>query len=304
MWTIPRNVVSYQPVSRVPTILVHGGAGAYSQELRSHADEVRRALEDVLEAAARQLEDGDTALDVVTAAVRAMESCELFNAGHGSALCDDGTVELSAALMRGSDRVAGAVAGLRTTAHPIDAAALVLDSDQVLMVGDRADELAEERGLEQWENSAFITEKQRARLLASPIREENRGTVGAVCLDSSGELAAATSTGGITGQPPGRVGDSPLIGAGTWADSRVAISCTGDGEAFVRAGASRWLAAVVEAGTPLDEAARRALEEVASLGGRGGLIALDRDGGWTMPFTTAAMPRGIWRAGDRLEIGL
>lgn len=297
-------MVSYQPVNPVSTILVHGGAGAYSHQLRTHAAEVRQALADVLGAAAGQLKDGAGAVQVVTAAVVAMESLELFNAGYGSALCGDGSVELSAALMRGGDRAAGAVAGLRTTSHPIQAAAIVLDSDQVLMVGDRADQLAEERGLEQWENSAFVTGEQRARLLARPLIEENRGTVGAVCLDASGELAAATSTGGITGQPPGRVGDSPLIGAGTWADSRVAISCTGDGEAFVRAGTSRWLAALVEAGTPVAEAAGRALEEVASLGGRGGLIALDRAGGWTMPFTTPAMPRGVWRDGDAVDVAL
>ena len=187
-----------------------------------------------------------------------MESFPLFNAGHGSALCSDGSVELSASVMRGSDRAAGAVALVRRTRHPVAAAVALLDQPEVLLVGDGADAHAAAIGLEQVEPRAFVTERQRRRLaerLAGELRRKHGAggaepekfgaggaepeTVGAVCLDANGSLAAATSTGGLNGQRPGRVGDSPLIGAGTWADNRVAVSCTGQGEAFIRAAAPR-----------------------------------------------------------------
>jgi isoaspartyl peptidase/L-asparaginase-like protein (Ntn-hydrolase superfamily) len=128
------------------------------------------------------------------------------------------------------------------------------------------------------------------------------GTVGAVCLDAHGRLAAATSTGGIRGQPPGRIGDTPLVGAGTWADAAVAVSCTGDGEAFIRSGVGRLIAALVRCGVTLEEAARRALDDVAALGGEGGLLALHASGALTAPFLTEAMPHGFWRAGQQPTI--
>jgi beta-aspartyl-peptidase (threonine type) len=288
-----------------PTILVHAGAGPLGSELREHGGEVTQALTRVLDRAGERLQAGQDAVAVATQAVQDMEDCEYFNAGYGAALCSDGSVELSASLMRGSDRAAGGVAGLRLIRNPIRAAAIVLESDQVLMIGQRADELALAQGAERWENSAFVTERQRGRLLASPTaKPEDRGTVGAVCLDSEGRLAAATSTGGITGQPPGRVGDSPLIGAGTWADERAAVSCTGAGEVFIRVGVGRWIAAMVSEGVGIEEAAERAMAEVGQLGGDGGLIALDKDGRASLPFSTQAMPRGIWRAGQAAEVRL
>lgn len=287
------------------TILVHAGAGPLGSELRAHRDEVTDTLVGVLNQAGERLEAGQDAVAAVTQAVQEMEDCEHFNAGYGAALCSDGSVELSASLMRGDDQAAGGVAGLRLIRNPIRAAEIVLDSDQVLMIASRADELALARGAERWENSNFVTEKQRARLLASPsTKPEDRGTVGAVCLDSQGRLAAATSTGGVTGQPPGRVGDSPLIGAGTWADGWAAVSCTGEGEMFIRVGVARWLAAMVAQGTAIQTAAERALAEVGRLGGEGGLIALDREGRASLPFSTDAMPRGIWRAGQAAEVSL
>jgi beta-aspartyl-peptidase (threonine type) len=288
-----------------PTIVVHAGAGPLGSELREHGETVIQALTRVLDRAGEALQAGEDAVAVVTQAVQDLEDCEYFNAGYGAALCSDGSVELSASLMRGSDRAAGGVAGLRLIRNPIRAAAIVLESDQVLMIGERADRLALAQGAERWENSAFVTEKQQARLRASPVaKPEDRGTVGAVCLDSEGRLAAATSTGGITGQPPGRVGDSPLIGAGTWADERAAVSCTGDGEVFIRVGVARWLAAMISDGVAVEEAAERALTEVNRLGGKGGLIALDRDGRASLPFSTQAMPRGIWRGGQAAEVRL
>jgi L-asparaginase / beta-aspartyl-peptidase len=226
------------------------------------------------------------------------DAVPFFNAGRGSALCADGTVEMSAALMRGRDRAAGAVAGIRRTRQPILAARAVLErSPHVLLAGAAADELAVAAGLEQCDPSYFVTDRQRVRLREGGT-DFARGTVGAVCRDAGGQLAAATSTGGRRGQAPGRIGDTPVIGAGTWADHRVAVSCTGDGEEFIRAGAARQLALLHESGLALDQAADRALADVAALGGRGGLIAVDGHGGVVMPFTAGAMNRGVWRAGE------
>ena len=284
-----------------PSILLHAGAGALSDELVECGAEIRQELTDVLLTAGGALERGDDALSVAIGAVQALEAFGLFNAGYGSALCSDGSVEMSAALMRGSDRASGAVAGVRSARHPIRAAELVLESDQVLMIGQAADRLASAAGIERWENSRFVTERQLARLKASPI-EPDRGTVGAVCRDQAGRLVAATSTGGIMDQPPGRVGDSPLLGSGTWADERVAISCTGDGEAFIRCAAAHTVAVLIEQGVSVAEASRQALAEVGTLGGTGGLIALGADGEIALQFTTAAMPRGAWRPQTGAEV--
>jgi L-asparaginase / beta-aspartyl-peptidase len=282
-------------------VVIHAGAGSVSSDLQHHQEQCRHWLLAALSSAQVMLESGQSALLTAKSAVQIMESFELFNAGHGSALCSDGTVQMSAALMRGSDHAAGAVAGIRTVKHPIIAAYAVLLSDQVLMIGEDADRMALEAGAEKRLNEHFVTERQKARL-ADHLEDGDRGTVGAVCIDSHGVLAAATSTGGLTGQPPGRVGDSPLIGAGTWADERVAVSCTGDGEAFMRSATARHIATLVECGLRLDEAADRALDDVRRLGGSGGLIALDAECNAAMPFSTEAMPRGIWRAGEQPQV--
>lgn len=306
----PPGVLLYRPMhasdrelpSR-PAILIHAGAGPVGAELRDHRQEVESTLHRVLKTAAERLKGGQDAVAVAVEAVRAMEDFEHFNAGYGAALCSDGSVELSAALMRGEDRAAGAVAGVRTIRNPIGAASLVLESRQVLMIGQAADALAEAHGVERWPNHAFVTELQRARLQASSERRpDDRGTVGAVCLDSHGRLAAATSTGGMTGQPPGRVGDSPQFGAGTWADDQIAVSCTGEGEAFIRVGVARWMACLVKDGVSVEEAGRRALADVTELGGEGGLIVLGADGQAAMPFTSQAMPRGMWRDGQEPQV--
>jgi beta-aspartyl-peptidase (threonine type) len=275
---------------------VHAGAGGLGPELREHEAECRQTLIEALCGAQAVVERGGDAVDAVIAAVRVLEDFEYFNAGTGAALCSDGTVQLSAALMRGSDRAAGAVAGVRTIRNPIVAAQAVMQSHQVLMIGADAERVATAAGVEAQSPHAFVRDHMRARL-AAHAHAHDRGTVGAVCLDRSGGLAAATSTGGITGQPPGRVGDTPLIGAGTWANDRVAVSCTGEGEAFIRSGTTRYVSMLVEAGAGLAEATAAALEDVAALGGDGGLIALDAGGRVAMPFTTESMPRGLWRAG-------
>jgi L-asparaginase / beta-aspartyl-peptidase len=281
-----------------PVVAVHGGAGGLTDELREHAGECRAAIESALGAAAQALEAGGGAVEAVRAAVIVMEAFPLFNAGHGAALCSDGSVELSASVMRGSDSAAGGVAMTRRTRHPVAAAVALLDEPEVLLVGDSADAHAAANGLEQVDPGEFVTERQRRRLAARLVGSGGE-TVGAVCLDSGGLLAAATSTGGLHGQRPGRVGDSPLIGAGTWADRNVAISCTGQGEAFIRAGAARLVATLVDRGETLEAAAQAALTAVAECGGTGGLIAVDANGDVTMPRSTGAMPCGVWRAGEK-----
>jgi beta-aspartyl-peptidase (threonine type) len=279
-----------------PVIVVHGGAGGFGDELRERAAEFRSGLSAALTAGAAALDAGGGAVEAVRFAVMSMEDFPLFNAGHGAALCQDGSVELSASAMRGSDQAAGGVALVRRTRHPVAAATAMLDEPEVLMAGERADAFAAACGLEQRDPSEFVTERQ-SRRLAERLTPDG-GTVGAVCLDGGGLLAAATSTGGLNGQRPGRIGDSPVIGAGTWADRRVAVSCTGKGEAFVRAGAARLLAVLVARGVGLEAAARDVLDAVGACDGDGGLIAVDARGHVVAPFSTDAMPRGVWRSGE------
>jgi beta-aspartyl-peptidase (threonine type) len=281
-----------------PIIAIHAGAGPASPE-PALRDEARAALLTALGRGRRALHAGGNALDAVEAAVAYMEDeVEFFNAGRGAVLCNDGTVELSAAMMRGRDRAAGAVAISTRSRWPARAARAVLEhTPHVLMMGVAADTLAAEHGVEQVVPDYFVTERQRARLEQRGSDFE-RGTVGAVCLDASGALAAATSTGGRRGQLPGRVGDTPVIGAGTWADASVAISCTGDGEAFIRAAAAHQLATRVAAGEPLVGAAEATLADVGRVGGTGGLIAVTARGGVALPYTSGAMNRGVWREGS------
>lgn len=283
-----------------PVIVVHAGAGGWGEELRQQEAECRAALGRALQAGADALASGDGAVEAVRASVMVMEAFPLFNAGYGSVLCSDGSVEMSAAIMRGRDRAAGAMAMLRRARHPVAAALTLLDAPPVLLAGERADEHAAAHGVEQQDPSEFVTDRQIQRLerWLSRREETDRGTVGAVCLDAAGELAAATSTGGRLGQRPGRVGDSPLIGAGTWADRWVAVSCTGAGEAFIRAGAARLLGALVAQGVGLDGAAESVMGEIAECEGVGGLIAVDAGGNVATPFSTEAMPRGVLRLGE------
>jgi L-asparaginase / beta-aspartyl-peptidase len=286
-----------------PVLVIHAGAGPRSPWRAEHESAMRDSLLEALRRGREVLErPGGAAIDAVQSAIEFMEDeCDLFNAGRGSALCSDGTVEMSAGIMRGLDRSAGGAALLRRTRQPIAAARAVLESSpHVLVAGDAIDAFAALHGLEQREPDYFVTERQRGRLDDAGSDFE-RGTVGAVCVDAAGELAAGTSTGGRRGQMPGRVGDTPLIGAGTWADRQVAISCTGEGEAFIRAAAAHRLALRFEAGATLQRAAVDALAAVGAVDGVGGLIALDADGDVAMPFTSEVMNRGVWRAGEEPE---
>jgi L-asparaginase / beta-aspartyl-peptidase len=273
--------------SVTPTLVVHGGAG--NPRDGSVGDEAAHhdALRDALRAGASVLDSGGGALDAAEAAVRSLEDCPLFNAGRGSVLTSDGAVEMDAAIMDGAQRTAGACAHITGVRHPIALARTIMETTpHVLIVGADAEELARDHGLELEDPAWFVTDRELAH------RSEH-GTVGAVALDGHGRLAAATSTGGVRGQLPGRVGDTPQIGSGTFADERVAISCTGTGEQFIRAVAAHEVSALVRhAGLTLEEAAARAIA-----GLDGGLIALGRDGSVSMPFNTGLMFRGWVAAG-------
>ena len=247
---------------------------------------------------------GGLALDAVEAAVAALENHPSFNAGHGAVLNAAGDHELDAAIMDGRDRRAGAIASARAIRNPVIAARRVMeDSDCVLLSASGADAFAREQGLDMVDQDYFTTElrrqhwlrakEEKAGLLTRARSEaEKHGTVGAVALDNLGNLAAATSTGGYTYKRVGRVGDTPLIGAGGWADQRVAVSCTGQGEYFVRVAAAAQLAHRVRfGGQTLVEAADAVLAEIRALGGEGGLIAVDAEGNVAMPFVSAGMKR-------------
>lgn len=286
------------------TIAIHGGAGGLPAAGLSVAQErdYLRGLEDALGAGVAILSRGGASLDAVTAAVRALEDNPLFNAGRGAALTRDGSVELDASIMEGRGLRAGAVACVRHVRSPIELARRVMEkSRHVLLVGEGAEEFALEQELPLVPNSYFRTEERRqqlARALAgeqtSELSPDARGTVGAVALDSHGDLAAATSTGGMTLKRRGRVGDSPIIGAGTYAKNGVcAVSATGHGEYFLRAVAAFHICAAVESGRlTLDAAVSEVLRQrIAPLGGDGGIIAVGAEGQIAMDFTSGGMFR-------------
>jgi beta-aspartyl-peptidase (threonine type) len=290
-------------------LVVHGGAGSMRPGRLPPEQErcARAGLEQALAAGSAILEKRESALDAVEAAVRVLEEDVCFNAGRGSVLTATGCIELDAAIMDGRTRAAGAVAGLRTTRAPISLARRLLeDGPHVFLSGKGADEFAREAGLEQVANSWFETPERRRQLHellgeGGFDDEVKYGTVGAVAVDVDGHVAVATSTGGLTAKRWGRVGDSPLIGAGTYADDRsAAVSATGSGEYFIRAVAAHQLAERVRiGGEPLQQALDAVLVDVASLGGKGGLIAVAPDGEAAWGFTTPAMYRGMADATGR-----
>ena len=265
-------------------------------------EQARSGLTAALDAGEAVLAAGGNALDAVEAAARVLEDDPSFNAGRGSVLTADGKVELDAAIMDGSDRRAGAVAGMRTTRAPIRAARTAMEqSPHVLLTYEGADQFAREQGLEQVGNDWFVTPQRKAQLakvMAAGGKFDadiKYGTIGAVACDSNGHVAAATSTGGLTAKRWGRIGDSPLIGAGTYADDRAAaVSATGLGEAFIRAAAAHELCARVRiGGETLQQALDAVLADVKLLGGTGGLIAVGQTGKAAWGFTTPGMYRGM-----------
>ncbi|MBV8908809.1 MAG: isoaspartyl peptidase/L-asparaginase [Sphingomonas sp.] len=291
-------------------LVIHGGAGSerIAHGGPEHEAAARAGLSEALDAGAAILAKGGSAVDAVEAAARMLEENSCFNAGRGSVLTEQGEVELDAAIMDGRDRQAGAVSGIKTTRAPVSLARRLMEhGPHVFLAGDAADRFAAAAGIEQVANEFFIVPERRRQLeealaagsAADPIKY---GTVGAVAVDSQGNVAAATSTGGINAKRWGRVGDSPLIGAGTYADNRAAaVSATGSGEYFIRAVAAHELAARMRiGGETLQQALDGVLADIEALGGKGGLIAVAPNGEAAWGFTTPAMYRGMADADDRI----
>ena len=285
------------------TLMIHGGAGILTRETLSAAQQAgaRAGLGMALDAGGRVLEGDGTAIDAVAAAVAVLEDDPHFNAGRGAVLTQDGTVSLDAAIMDGATRQAGSVTGVATVRNPVRLARAVLEaSPHVMLSGMGAEQFARERGIESADDGWLILPERRdqlAELLASGSgfdAEMKYGTVGAVARDANGHVAAATSTGGITGKKWGRIGDTPVIGAGTWADDRsCAVSATGSGEYFMRVGAGHAIAAQIRhLGASPQDAAAITLAEVAALGGTGGVIVVTPAGDAAWHFDTPGMFRG------------
>ncbi len=298
------------------TIAVHGGAGRLTrQTLTPEQDAGARAgLAAAIAAGAAILADRGSALDAVEAAVRVLEDDPHFNAGRGAVLTHAGAIELDAAIMDGATRAAGAVTGVTATRSPVALArAVMADGRHVFLAGVAADVFADDQALERATPGWFETDERRrqhAELIASGGDgfdvDMKYGTVGAVARDAAGHLAAATSTGGVTGKRWGRIGDSPVIGAGTWADDRsVAVSCTGSGEYFLRVGVGHEIDARVRlAGATLADATAAVLAEVEALGGTGGAIVVGREGPAHWAFTTPGMNRGMLSAGGAAVVAI
>ena len=296
------------------SLMIHGGAGQIRREtLGVEADAATRAaLDRALDAGGAVLAAGGTALDAVGAAVAVMEDDPRFNAGRGAALTADGAAELDAAIMDGKTRRAGAVAGVTVPRHPVALARAVMeDSPHVLLAGAGADAFARGR-VELAEPGWFVTPERQANLHELLARgpgfdaDMKYGTVGAVARDAAGHLAAATSTGGVTGKRWGRIGDSPVIGAGTWADDRgCAVSSTGAGEYFLRVGVAHAIDARVRLlGEAVAVATDAVLAEVTALGGTGGVICMGRDGAPIWRFTTPGMNRGVVASDGTRQVAL
>jgi beta-aspartyl-peptidase (threonine type) len=302
-------------------IAIHGGAGVIARAEMSPEREhlLRAGLAAALAAGERILAAGGSALDAVTAAVAALEDDPVFNAGRGAVYTLDGTHELEAAVMDGATQDAGAVTGVTVARNPVLLARRVLEATPHVTLGfAAADAFARSQGLVCVDPDYYHTDfrwqalqEERARLAAGGDQRDvpearKHGTVGAVALDREGRLAAATSTGGRTAKWPGRIGDTPVIGAGTWADRRCAVSCTGHGELFIRAAAAHDLAArLAYLDQPLEEAARAVVHgTLKELGGTGGLVAVDAAGRVAMPMNSEGMYRAMVDGQGRRALAL
>ena len=318
------------------SLAIHGGAGVIERDSLTPEQDAayRAALERALEAGAAVLRSGGSALDAVQAAVQLMEDDPLFNAGRGAVFTADGRIELDAAIMDGATLNAAAVAGVTRTRHPIALARAVMEhSPHVMLIGAGADAFAAEQALEQVDPAFFFTERRwrglvgaleaqglpvperpegapapgaQANLPTPPLNERKFGTVGAVALDSEGRLAAATSTGGMTAKRWGRVGDVPVIGAGTYASNAdgCAVSATGSGEYFIRATVARDICARTATGDGIHEAADAEIEQVGAIGGDGGVIALGAEGTAAFSMNTSGMYRGSISSDDDARVAI
>lgn len=315
------------------SLVIHGGAGTILKKNMTPEKEkaYQQALNDALQAGYNILNSGGLALDAVEASVRLLEDCPLFNAGKGAVFTNEGKNELDASIMNGKTLAAGAVASVTTIKNPITAARAVMEKSQhVMMVGAGAEKFARQQGLEIVDPSYFYTEerwqgllKVRAQdpdsvaldhgnkattLLKQPGNHDYKyGTVGAVALDMQGNLAAATSTGGMTNKKFGRIGDAPIIGAGTYADNNTcAVSCTGWGEFFIRLAVAKTVSDLMEyKGFSVQQATHELIhQKVPALGGDGGLIAVDKNGNIAIPFNTEGMYRGYIKQDGKAVIGI
>lgn len=301
-------------------LAVHGGAGTIERNSMTpeREKEYRSGIENALRTGEKILRDGGSALDATEAAVCVLEDDPHFNAGKGSVFTSAGTNEMDAAIMDGKTLAAGAVACVKHVRNPIILARAVMEkSKHVFLVGSGAEEFAKRNGIELVDAKYFFTperweelKKERQKSAdknKQPISEaERHGTVGAVARDKNGNLAGATSTGGTTNKLPGRVGDSPVIGAGTYADNKsCAVSCTGDGEYFIRAAVAHEVSALMlERDMSLREASEKALAQAQKLGGTGGLIAVDKNGEVVLPFNTEGMYRGYIASDGKYVINI
>lgn len=296
-----------------PVLVIHGGAGVIRRDMSPAREKaVRAAMIKALQDGYAQLKAGKPAIDAVTAAITVLEDDPNFNAGKGSVFTHDGKNEMDAAVMDGDTLRAGSVAGVHRVKNPILLARAVMEhSPHVMLIGDGAEEFAKEQGVTLVDPSYFRTD-ERWQQLQKALKEDARtqphaaletashfGTVGAVAMDSQGHLAAGTSTGGMTDKRWGRVGDSPIIGAGTYANAQCAVSGTGWGEYYIRTVAAHEICMKVSMlGEPIQRAAAEVInQEIPSMGGSGGAIALDGNGDIAMPFNTDGMYRG-WIGGD------
>ena len=277
-------------------LVIHGGAGTITREKMSPEKEAeyREKITEALTVGYEILEKGNSSLDAVEAVVRIMEDSPLFNAGKGAVFTNAGTNELDASIMDGSTLQAGAVAGVKTVKNPISAARKVMEKTwHVMLSGDGADHFAVEQGLEIVDNNYFYTER-RWNALKKAQEEEKHGTVGCVALDKKGNIAAGTSTGGLTNKRWGRIGDTPIIGAGTYANNETCgVSGTGQGEYFIRGNIAYDVSALmIYRSLTVKDAAGQVIDKLSERGGNGGLIAMDKNGKIAMSFNTEGMYRG------------
>ena len=308
-------------------MVMHGGAGTILKKNMTPEKEKAYidALTQALKAGYEKIVAGKSSLDAVEAAIHILEDNPLFNAGKGAVFTHDGRNEMDAAIMNGKTMEAGSVAGVTNIKNPISAARAVMEkSEHVMLAGPGAEKFAKEAGLEIVSPKYFYT-KERWKNLQDAIRADSMkgkvsrneqfdkkgtinidykfGTVGAVALDNAGNLAAGTSTGGMTNKKYGRIGDAPIIGAGTYANNTVGVSCTGWGEFYIRNVVAYDLAALMDyAGLSIVEAGKKVIKKVGDMGGDGGLIALDKNGNYTMPFNTEGMYRGTVTSDGKIEI--
>jgi len=297
------NFISGNLYSQSPKfgLVIHGGAGTILKQNTPKEKETAytEKLNEALSTGYKILETGGTSLDAVNAVINILEDSPLFNAGKGAVLTEKGEAELDASIMDGKTLAAGAVAGLKHIRNPINLARLVMEKGQnVMLIGEGAEEFAKQNGYEFVDNKYFITEERWQQYLKiKEAQDKKHGTVGCVALDKNGNLSAGTSTGGRMMKSFGRVGDAPIIGAGTYANNNTcAVSATGHGEYFIRLGVARDISSLIEyKNYTVDQAANEVIHnKLAKLGGTGGVIAIDKNGNVSMPFNTEGMFRGYY----------